>query len=832
MVGSSGPIDRPVPPSLPTVDPPRSPAGPKQRGPVALPATKVQRVTWPDLTGRYEHVPEPGRNSAVLLHLQQAGRVLVGWFTGPPPFVHDLSRTVSRVGAANDTWMRPGVLVAVLGTSSDWVHGASCSWVQSTRTPATNPPDPMGLHDLDPVDALGDAANVGYLRQSEPYMGVVGQGVQVMFDVRRRDLRTATHYDHFRRIDDSTRLPNFLVQQLPPQLQAVLLAEQVCPLPSSWVDQARTALAGPGGASSTAGRLLVAWHASKGLERRLKREAVMTHVWSALDTSAVPAHYRGSAYTAARAQMQWQDLTIGDQRKSYLQWYRTVAAELVDELRAGQAASPGRSAKEADDPHLRAFSRAGIGPDGDFLYTISFFATKAGDADALRTRAAAASKVDLERPGKKLLAGPVLSTSTSTGGGLQNPLQVLKLTGGLFKLDIKKERVRTERDADGNLKLVDGEPLLQDRTTVWDTAAGGRAPRLGPGQGRVADAITSTVQSSLNALHDGFVGAFLEFGAGVGVAGGTAKASAGSGLSEISFLSALDLTKDDFAWAQLHTVLLAGPKVQLGDYLSLDVFSSRLVELSLTSASGGHTLTAIETKNMKKKVLELSDLKPSFGPDLKKVVTDYEKKTARWTKPEVEARIFELSTSRAVIAPLFTTGPPSRTPSDPLPRPKKVDDAKYASWVVEGFFARDSADLDTAGPAGSLGAGTPRDLLEAHIASSRALLSSSSADLTVCGMTSPEQPSDKNQVLSERRAAAVRQALDDALGPALRATVTSVTGIGERAALSVGLADPEASGLAREQFVQQYPEQVRQWPEWRRTDLLINEMIVVRVQAP
>lgn len=98
-------------------------------------------------------------------------------------------------------------------------------------------------------------------------------------------------------------------------------------------------------------------------------------------------------------------------------------------------------------------------------------------------------------------------------------------------------------------------------------------------------------------------------------------------------------------------------------------------------------------------------------------------------------------------------------------------------------------------------------------------------------MTSPEQPAEANQLLSERRARAVQQALVDALGPELRAEVISVIGVGERLALESGLMNPEATGLSRKKFRDRFPEDVKQWPKWRTTDVLIDDRIVLKVQA-
>ena len=768
-----------------------------------LPARVRPRALTPDLTGRYEHVPRPGTNSAAVLHLNQAGHALVGWFTGPPPFVTGLSPTTSRTPELNQVWLRPGVLVARLGTAGGWEIGAPCYWSQSQVTAPDLGTDLMALDGLDPPDAMGDNAHVGYLRSAGPAVGIVGQEVQLMFEWAGKNKDEPSSYDRFLRVSAEARLPNFLIQQMPTQIALQLYADQVRPVPSSEINARRAAMAGIGDQVPPLARLLIAWAQAPAADtslRALRREAVGNYVRGILDPTT-PASYRSQAFDPVRAQMAWKDLTIGVVTQPYLQWLRQVGAEELARARELQAANPATAPKEVDNGLLIAFRRAGLMPEGDFLYTFSFNATSR-DVDTLRKQA---TTPQVPGGGKSLLPGPVPLTRLQSGGGSRSPLEIIKLQGGIFKLDVKKEKVTLQMAADGSAVLKDGAPVVLTRSTVWNTGSAGLTGVLG----------------------NGYVGVFGEVGTGISFAGSSGKGSASSGLSTISMSSGLDLEPEDFAYARFSATLLAGPKVKLGEFVSLDVFSSRLVQVTLSGDNGGFTIDAIETTAMKAKTIEASSLKPTLGKDLQKVVDDYDRK---WTRPQVEARLLELSTSRAIIVPLFDAKPRTRV-SEPTPRPKTPTDSKFGSWFVEGFFALDSADLDVPGLQGALGSGTPRDLLEVHLATERAMLTSAEVRLQITGMTSPEQPAADNLVLSQNRAAAVEQALKDAFGPTLAAKIGLVSGVGETYALEAGLLDPEASGFTRAQFVATHPDQVRQWPFWRRTDLLIDGTVVVRVQS-
>jgi hypothetical protein len=767
--------------------PPAKPSGSSAQRPtpvqLPIPAPKVvNRVFYPDLTGLYEHVPAKGKNSAILLQLNQAGGALVGWFTGPPTFVSNLSPTVSRAKGWNETRMKPGVLLAILTDMSTQTQSVQFSW---RETPSAAQPDPanlMAMHMLDPQDITG-SEKVGRLRILDGPFREIGREVALAFEFdpsfNSSDL---SKYDTFRRVSMATRIPNFVIQGLPREMQVKLIAEQVCPIPTSFLDEKRSRVTETDGQPPAVAKLIAEWWKAPDKDtRRIKREQIANYVLGELDPRGVGEYYREVAYAPARAQAEWKSLTIDGHTRSYLGWYRQIASEELDLLRSLQAASPKTAPKTEDNLLLHTFRQVGFEPQGDYLYTFSF-----------------------KSEGKSPLPKP-------SAGADNNPLKPVTLKGGVFKLDIKKELVQVEKESDGSVKMKDDQPVVKSRETKWDTGGG------------------NTALAPTSYLNNGFIGAFGEIGAGIKFEGKSANSPSGGSFKDATFFSSLDLEKEDFAFATFSAVMLGGPSAGLGNYVSLDVFSSRYVEVRLSAANGQFVLSTSETKFIKFKTIELSDLKPKFTTDLKKLAEDYDKK---WTRPQAEGRVIDLCTSLAWIVPLFDwkAKTPNVDPKRPAPNLKTA--LKSEKAVIEAFYKVGSADLDATdaaipGPE----AYSPRLNLEVVLATYRAWFTNPDALMEVVGMTSPEQPARANLVLSQERAAAVVQAVKDALGSSMRIEKISAKGKGEEPALSSGLKDPEASGLTREQFQALFPDEVKKWPLWRRTDLLVDGELIVRVKA-
>ncbi len=105
--------------------------------------------------------------------------------------------------------------------------------------------------------------------------------------------------------------------------------------------------------------------------------------------------------------------------------------------------------------------------------------------------------------------------------------------------------------------------------------------------------------------------------------------------------------------------------------------------------------------------------------------------------------------------------------------------------------------------------------------------------MTTIGLASPEQSTTANLVLSERRAKAVEQAVRDAFDTNLKIDTARMKSVarGESIALLQGLHDPEKSGLTRKEFELKYPNEVREWPFYRRVDLFVDDVLAATVKC-
>jgi hypothetical protein len=265
-------IDAPQPAVAPAASPRPSVAG--------VPPRVVNRVTLPDLTGFYEHVPVKGKDSAILLQFCQAGQVLVGWFTGPPSFVTNLSPTVSRTGGSNETRMRPGVLVAFLSDMHPATQTVQFSWRQTPEAIHSDLADPLAMYALDPTDGVGE--KIGKLRFDDPLSGIgIGSQIALAFEFNSNFRPTEpSGYDRFIRVSMATRLSNFMINSLPTEMQLRLLVEQVCPVPSSYIDNARAQLASSAGQEPHIASMIADWwrKSERSLSRKIARERIGNEV--------------------------------------------------------------------------------------------------------------------------------------------------------------------------------------------------------------------------------------------------------------------------------------------------------------------------------------------------------------------------------------------------------------------------------------------------------------------------------------------------------------------------------------------------------------------------
>lgn len=367
---------------------------------------------------------------------------------------------------------------------------------------------------------------------------------------------------------------------------------------------------------------------------------------------------------------------------------------------------------------------------------------------------------------------------TKIGGGLP----IVKIGAYGFLVEIKREKLTFVEDAQRKpVRDADGNPVVKSRTVQYDTSKGG--------MGR-------------------YLGLFFDLGLGLGFSKTALSASGGSALGDVTFLSSVDVLPQDFDQARFTMTAVKAPGVSLGNFGSFETFTSKYVELVLVKKPG--VLSAITTTS-----LQFSPPKVPSADDLK----DPAKYIKKWTEAKVEGKVFDLSEGWGMIT-LQLGAPPARPAPDAPPELTPADVKRLLKRQIAAFFDVDSAVVKPAA----------RRELEATLAIDRALADATDVTLSAWGYASPERDAPYNQRLSQARAEAVIQAVRDAYGKTLAISSTRAVGLGEEPALREGhLHDPEASGIPLGQWIKEHPDEVRQWPQWRRVDLEIAGQVVAQI---
>jgi hypothetical protein len=129
-----------------------------------------------------------------------------------------------------------------------------------------------------------------------------------------------------------------------------------------------------------------------------------------------------------------------------------------------------------------------------------------------------------------------------------------------------------------------------------------------------------------------------------------------------------------------------------------------------------------------------------------------------------------------------------------------------------------------------------RFLLETVLATDLALFGGV-ANVDVNGYASPEYTPQYNLTLSQKRANAVLQVIDDAVGPLYSDTTTAV-GLGDSQDVFTGSdgqqhrlweSDPTGNPADRAKFEKEHQEQVALWPLWRKVEVNIRGHFSVHV---
>jgi outer membrane protein OmpA-like peptidoglycan-associated protein len=369
-------------------------------------------------------------------------------------------------------------------------------------------------------------------------------------------------------------------------------------------------------------------------------------------------------------------------------------------------------------------------------------------------------------------------TFTKLGGSIP----VVKVGAYGFVVAIKREKLEYARDSSKQLVLgADGKPVIKSRTVQYDTSKGG----LGK-----------------------YLGLFFDIGLGIGFSKSGTGVSGGGALGDVTFISSADVQPQDFDQARFTMTALKAPGVSVGNFVSFDTFTSKYVELVLVKKPA--VLTSIDTKSF-----QFSPPKVPSASDLK----DPAKYLKKWFEAKLDGKVVDLSEGWGMI--VLQIGAPSARPSpDAPPVLTPTEMSRLVKRQIQAFFDVDSAIVRP----------SARRQFEAVLALDRALIDASSVTLTAWGYASPERDVSYNLRLSQARAEAVIQAVRDAFGTKLVVTSTRAIGLGEEPSEREGhLHDPEASGVPLSQFIKQHPDEVKQWPQWRRVDLEIAGRVLTQV---
>ncbi|MET0637724.1 MAG: hypothetical protein ABWZ25_16970 [Chitinophagaceae bacterium] len=736
----------------------------------------VDRQAAVDVTGYYESVPlRAGENSAIMLQIAQAGKIVVGWFTPPPSWMPNRSDTKCQEPAKNAYSIQPGVLWGWMMQPLD--KGVQFFWINETGN-MSSPEALLQEFRIDPPDIYSsNNAKEGILKVI--FLDGEVESLYLSFVPSASDmgkLQQSPTADRFIRTKTTARSSNFLRQWLPRQMQEYLLAEQICPLPSTYTDIALSSLA-PFDNTTTlppVTALINEWRtATDKPTRKIKREKIGNILSAVLLDKKAFQTYQVSYGMRIRAHIYSRSLVVKDEKKTYLQWYQAVLGEELDEREELQKL--GKNTDNIISPLVETCRQLGIAParNQEYAYTLNFKPMSVPGLGALS-----------KKPGFSFLAH-------------------VGITG--FLVTIKKERVTYITEADGSTKRVNGIPVVASRTPVWDT---------------------SSIPSGGFAGAYGDVGAGISFGAedsldsdkGVPVdtkrISGESKTKKTGELKGMEFRSSISIDKPtEFEYARFSIAAVRAPGIAVGNFGSIDLFSSKYIEFRL---SNNIILSTVEENSLK--------LTPPSVPGAGNLF-NAGKYIKDWKSPKASARLLDISVGWGII---LTNLPSVMKPvaSDRIQYSEERDKKVKAYKLQEAFFKVDSANLDQTTALGSF---PPRVILETFLACERALFTNGDALIRAFGYTSPEHTAAHNLELSQKRADAVVQGIKDAFGNLLRVTSITAKGLGEEAGLRSDLSllnPPDPIG----NWATSHPEQVKKWPDWRKVDIEVEGIVVARFQ--
>ncbi len=713
----------------------------------------------PDLTGLYEAYPydENGKETKsfdydppLMVHINQAGNALVGWFSPPN----------DNNGAKKST--PPAVLPTAAGcffsTAKPGPNGRLCEWfVQAGGKPARNETDP---------DSKPTSLKIMNLKIEDGPADDVAIGITMTFEDRLTSggaLQSATL--RLRRTGTSTRIPFYCLQPYltdidhQPDLAKVEFAREVVQdqievLPMTWWDRlsrrVSTELLPKIQQWSDTGGFGGGKPSDKATARDAVSQVLISLVPNPTHSNEAAARYRVIC-ARVRALFQATDVQISNGvTHSALEWLQLMVDDQITEVvKRKRDQTPNITPTDVwgsptDKTNIEeGFKTFQITPSGEFVYTMKFF---------------------------------------TVGGALPT---VLCVGGYGFLLRIAKEKIG--KDAGGT------ETRTPDTSEGW-----------------------------AGAEHVEFAGAIAQAGAGAGFDFKKLKGKA-KNLSDvpgdIEFRTCVDIgSVNDFDGASFSVNAL---KIGAGSWIiGKGAFvNSAFVQFSL---SNGVVLDTVVDASMQ--------VKAAFNWD--KIKDAIEKKQPRTVKDFKDAAE-DIAIPEATLIQYVWSGGKLLLKSKDLGKAPPIAAAAVTARQVARqsrvmLFDEDSATLSDVN----------RGWVEAQLATDRALFEAPGGSGTSEGYASPEATVDHNQKLTEMRAEAIVLAVKDAFGD-VSVIPIKPTGYGEEPATDskrgalLNPPDPPktAFSLSKDDQDRLHFEERRYWPGWRRVDLTVNGLLVLRVMG-
>jgi hypothetical protein len=767
-------------PPLPTINRPRRDEG--------IHAQDRWKEIEYEHTGFYESDHTPGAYSALLVQINQAGSVLVGWAV-PPPNPIPLRRAVCFSGTGDsrltwDRWVQREVGVVFVANLQDskggkvLLHAAAVDLAKTQRLgdPWYLAADPTSVLALLPKDA--DITGLLQLPQPGGDASVRRLGIQFY-------LSGAPGFEPLDRLSPLPRIPGYygkmsLATSFTAQPFHGWVTKHSRPLPRGFLDdmankEAQAAAIRDDLTTGDLGQAIQQWQADGPVLASERRSQILKQVlsWVETTTPTPKAVYRAAAVAALLRALSSHDVKVrGTDGKVHGRTYREwITLAYADEVTAWK-----NNGSPAHHPYIPAVGELGINV-GDFLYTMTF---ATGDLVPL----------------PKFLTGMV----PEPGKYMRLKLPGFTIGFNPFYMNIKLERVDVALDSDGT-------PTVNPDGTI-------QAKVLGP-----------AVFDTSHDYASGLIGVYLDVGTGW--------PSPGIDMKSLQILSGNGtLRKESFDGATFEIGQVASPTV------SYPLAHAQGPASVIFSVSGEDRGVPFSLRTVVDVPRSAAWMNPESSWDVFKPLL----KPAKMFKPSLN--LFSGGMAEGYLRSGAAGTSVHQAPEVPE-RPAPVAEVPV-TLALDDFFEVDSYSIPQT--AGYVADFSRRSLMETALAEYRAILTCPQATRSITGWASPEGSEHDNLRLSDNRARSLAQAYLDAFVPGLveRVPDDAVVGRGEGPALEPPAAtnvprlqDPEtelhltskdpAFPAAYRAWKAAHRDQVDCWPQWRRAELRVEGLVIISV---